>query len=76
MNRPMHHPEKVAELVLRAALAWEPDARIVGDVMAVELALLAAGQVTTCPKCGSEAWCNIDCDLCLVCASLMNGEVP
>jgi hypothetical protein len=30
----------------------------------------------TCPKCGSEAWVNIDCDLCLVANQLMQGEVP
>lgn len=76
MNLPMRHPEKVAALVLEAALTWEPGARLVGDVMAVELARLAAGQVTTCPHCDSEAWVNIDCDMCLACAALISGEVP
>lgn len=46
------------------------------DETLAEIARLASREVMTCPSCGAEAWVNIDCDMCLVCSSLANGEVP
>ncbi len=60
----------VAEDVLRCALAWEPSARLIGNVTAKEMAMLVARIIDTCPKCGSTAWANIDCDLCGVCSAI------
>lgn len=76
MNRPMMNREAVASAVLKSALAWEPDACLVGNVTAAELAALAASALDTCPLCGATAWVNIDCDLCLTCTSLRHGEMP
>jgi hypothetical protein len=75
-SRPMMGLDAIAREALRCALAWEPNVTLVGNVMASELAALAASTLITCPKCGAEAWCDIDCDLCLVCSALMNGEMP
>ena len=72
----MRDPETIARMTLDAALTWDPDARLIGDVTASEVAALAARAVMTCPRCGSDAWVNIDCDVCLVCASLTSGGVP
>jgi hypothetical protein len=69
-TRPMMDREKVAIEVLRCALAWEPDVCVVGNVMAMELAVLAASAIGTCPKCGATAWTDIDCDLCTTIAEL------
>jgi hypothetical protein len=66
----------IAREVLRCALAWEPNVCLIGNVMAAEIAALAAHEIITCPKCGAEAWCNIDCDLCLTCSALLRGEMP
>lgn len=54
----------IASDVLKCALSWDPEARPIGDVTARELAKLAAHEVTTCPRCGAEAWVNIDCAVC------------
>lgn len=72
----MRDPESIAACVLKCALAREPDVRLVGNVQACEVAALAARAVMTCPSCGSEAWVNIDCDLCLVAGQLSRGETP
>lgn len=67
-------PEAIARDVLACALAWEPEVRIIGNVTAVEVALLAARQLMSCPKCGAEAWTNIDCDICRMCGDLVRGD--
>lgn len=72
----MRDPETIARMALEAALTWEPDARLIGDLTAAEVAALAARAAMTCPGCGAEAWVNIDCDMCLVCAALASGEMP
>lgn len=40
----------------------------------LELARIAAAAVDTanlsCPLCGAEPWCNIDCKVCRVCSEL------
>jgi hypothetical protein len=72
----MHSPEQIAREVLQAALSHEPDVRLIANVMACELAALAARQIATCTKCGAEAWVNIDCDLCLIAGQLTRGKVP
>jgi hypothetical protein len=76
LTRPMMNREAVAAEVLRCALSWEPNVCLLGNVMASEIAALAASAIDTCPKCGATAWVNIDCDLCLVVTSLRNGEMP
>jgi hypothetical protein len=58
--------EEIAHDVLECALAWEPSARLLGDATAVEVARLAASIITSCPRCGSEPWVNIDCGLCIL----------
>jgi len=76
INRPMRKAGDVAIDVLLCALAWEPNVCLIGNVMASEIAALAASTMTTCPKCGAEAWVNIDCDLCTICSALELGEMP
>lgn len=76
LTRPMKNREAVAVDVLRCALAWEPNVCLIGNVMACEIAALAASAIDTCPKCGATAWVNIDCDLCMVVGQLMLGEQP
>ena len=73
---PMLSREATAIALLKSAISWEPEARLVGGLRACELAALAASIVTCCPKCGAEPWVNIDCDLCLVATALTAGEVP
>lgn len=62
--------EQIAVDVIQCALGWEPDVRLIGNVKASEIALLASMVIDTCPKCGSTAWVNIDCDLCLLIGDL------
>lgn len=69
----MMHPEETATELLRCALSHEKDACLVGNVTARDIATLMAGLVTTCPECGSEAWCNIDCKFCELCDALVRG---
>lgn len=72
----LRYPQAVALDVLQCALSHEPGVRLIGNVTAAEVAALAADVVTSCPKCGSEAWVNIDCSLCLTCSLLVSGESP
>lgn len=74
-TRPMMPLEKIAIETLKCALSWESNVCLIGNVMACEVAALAASQITSCPQCGAEPWVNIDCDLCMVCSSLLNGEM-
>jgi len=69
----MHNREQVAVEVLKCALSWEPEVRLLGNVMASEIAALAASCVTSCPSCGAEPFVNIDCDVCTICRSLLAG---
>lgn len=62
--------EQIAVETLKCALSWAPDARLVGNVKASELATLAAHIIDTCPQCGATAWVNIDCTLCGICHEL------
>lgn len=68
--------EEIAAEVLRCALAWDRESRIVGNVRADELAKLAASRLSACPLCGSEPWCDIDCSVCAVMSALeaQDGE--
>lgn len=71
--------EATAVETLKCCLAWDPGARVLGNVRAIDLAALMVKLIDTCPKCGATAWVNIDCDLCGVCHDLdMNGapELP
>lgn len=62
--------ETIAVELLQSSISWEPDARLVGNVTAMELALVAAFIITSCPVCGAEPWVNIDCQLCNVISSI------
>lgn len=65
--------EAVAADVIQSALAWAPDARLIGNVTARELATMAARLIDTCPRCGACAWVNIDCVMCNVFAEVRDG---
>ena len=69
----MRTVEQIAVSVLQCAVTHEPDARIIGNVTALDVVRLCVPQILTCPKCGATAWCNIDCDLCLVCSGASEG---
>jgi hypothetical protein len=71
--RPMMPLEKIAIEALRCALSWEPNVCLIGNVMASEIAALAASRITSCPECGAEPWVNIDCDLCEA-MSMLRGD--
>jgi hypothetical protein len=58
--------EQVAAALLQATIHVPPTQVLVGDVQAIELAALVVKHINTCPKCGAEAFVNIDCDLCAV----------
>ena len=66
----------IAADVLACALGWEPNVRLIGNVQAAEVARLAASVLITCHHCGSDAWVNIDCDVCIVVGQLIQGEIP
>lgn len=72
----MRTTEAIAADVLQCAIAHDPDSRLIGNVTAAEIVRLCASEVMTCPKCGAEAWVNIDCDMCLVVGQLAQGEIP
>lgn len=70
----------IAVSLLRHALALDPDATSLGATHA-EIATLAAFVLShvvcaPCPCCGAEPFVNIDCDVCLICAKLLSGELP
>lgn len=76
MRNPMTRSlEQIAADLLACATAHEPGARIVGNVMARELAriVLAGDHIMSCPSCGAEAWVNIDCALCWICDEIIRG---
>lgn len=72
----MLNREAVAAEMLRCAFSWEMDARLIGNLTAAEIASVAAASLTQCPRCGAEAWVNIDCWVCLACSQLLEGNVP
>lgn len=71
----MMDPEAIARELLKYALTWEPHVMLIGNVMASEVAALAARTLMTCPACGSEAWVNIDCATCHVVGLLLEGKM-
>jgi hypothetical protein len=58
--------EKTAVELLGCAMAHEPGSRLLGNIRALDIAMLCMHIITTCPKCGAEAWVNIDCMLCRI----------
>jgi hypothetical protein len=70
----MNDPEKTAIKILKHALSNAPDAQLIADITAHEIAAFVARYIITCPKCGATAWCDIDCDLCLLCNELINEQ--
>jgi len=66
----MRQIEPIAVDMLHAALTWEPEVKLIGDVSAEEIAKLAASCLSCCPLCGSDPGVNIDCELCPVLSEL------
>lgn len=60
----MRTPEQIAVAVIKSLLGVGPLYRVCGDVTSLELCSLLVEHLTSCPKCGTEPGCNIDCDLC------------
>lgn len=65
----MNDREQTAAAMLKYVMAISPTSLVMPNVSAVEVALLVAPLIHVCPKCGAEAWCNIDCTLCNACSS-------
>ena len=65
-----YNPEAIAVELLRCAVSWEPDVRLLGNVTAHDIALFVVKHIHTCPKCGATSGVNIDCDLCGVISGL------
>lgn len=63
--------EQTAAELLKHALSSPMSEPMVGKATAVEIAVLAAEQIDTCPLCGATAWVEIDCDLCTVVTNLL-----
>lgn len=66
--------EKIATEILACAIAHTPDSRLLGNIPASDFVTLCAFVLDTCPKCGSTAWVNIDCDLCTRCHKAKHAE--
>jgi hypothetical protein len=65
----MQTKEKMALNILNKAINTPPEeCPIIDNISAKELICLVQEHILTCPKCGAEAWVNIDCDLCNVVA--------
>ena len=62
----MNREDDIAERLLKATLQNEAEGIAVGDVTNLELAYFASKQLISCPACGAEAWCDIDCRVCQV----------
>ena len=62
----MSREHDIAERILKCTLQIYPPPVVIGDVTSLELAYLASKTFTTCPACGAEAWCDIDCKVCQV----------
>lgn len=60
--------------VLQCAIGWDPQAKLIGNVSALELARLAIPNIDSCPKCGAIAWVSIDCDLCMMVGVIQDTE--
>lgn len=61
-------PEQTAASLLRLALEADPVSEVYPGTTAMNAArmLSATRLFTSCPSCGAEPWCNIDCDTCTV----------
>lgn len=64
--------EALAFEVMKCTITHEPEAKLLGNISAQETMYLMSLIITACPKCGSEAWVNVDCNMCLLCTSLSN----
>jgi hypothetical protein len=62
----MRSRDQIAADILQCAVTHAPASRLIGNVTAMEIAALVVPLLIVCPKCGAEAWVNIDCDLCAV----------
>ena len=72
----MRSLEAIASDLLKAALEGPAYGGIVGGVTRIELARLAVEHITTCPRCGAEAFVNIDCFVCEVAGQLQDDKEP
>ena len=69
----MRSLEQIAGELLTCSLTWEREAKIIGNVTAFELALLAVSRISTCPQCGADAGADIDCSTCVIIDALEAG---
>jgi len=67
--------ETIAVELLRCAVTHDPESRLVGNLRARDLVVLAASAIACCPVCGSTAWVNIDCAICRFGAALGSDAV-
>lgn len=65
------NPGATVAALFKAAMVASPTSDIVPGATALDVALLTAGQLTSCPKCIAEPGCNIDCDVCRVIGQCM-----
>lgn len=72
----MRSLEQIAADMLRTALASAPDEVMFDGVTALEVARVAIKHIMTCPRCGAEAWCDIDCFVCELADRLSKDELP
>lgn len=66
----VYNPEAVAVELLRVAVKAEPNARVIANVTAHDIAMFVVKHIHTCPSCGATSGVNIDCDLCGVISGL------
>ncbi len=72
----VHSMEYVAAKLFILALSAE-DGRnqLIGDVMAIEIALLAVQFLQICPLCGSAEWDNDECGVCTMGSQLKAPKI-
>jgi hypothetical protein len=55
-------------------VAHDPGARLIGNVTAMGVLLVAQRLVTCCPQCGAEPWVNINRKLCDIVSTALRFE--
>lgn len=66
----MRSREEIASDVFKSAIAWDGKMRIIGNVTARELAMLAAAALDDCPACGMCA--GIGSPECATCCAIVD----
>lgn len=63
--------EQQAGVALKALLE-KPATEVVLGISALQMVKLLAHHFTSCPECGTEPWCDVDCRVCDVMRALEN----